>query len=316
MGHERNKRRFQAERLTRVARMAAGTTSKAYIEHHLTNLTYGKVPAGTPVCDAHGELTGDVLEQSSWILARCDAQVDAMGFWAFHVDSLAWSGIMGFLFVLVASLVARRATAGVPSGLLNFVEMVVEFVDTSVRDSFHGKSKLIAPLAMTIFCWIFMMSSIKLLPLDAASGLASLLGLHYLKIVPTVDPNITLAMSFSVLGLVIAFSIMNKGVGGFLGELAFHPFEAKGFAKILFIPVNFILETVALLAKPVSLGLRLFGNMFAGEFVFILLAAMMGYWQFIGSVPWAIFHLLVIPLQSFIFMILTIVYLSMASESH
>jgi F-type H+-transporting ATPase subunit a len=239
-----------------------------------------------------------------------------MGFWAFHVDSLAFSGILGVLFVLIFASVARKAKSGIPSGMVNFVEMVVEFVDTSVRDSFHGRSTLIAPLALTVFCWIFIMSSVKLLPVDSASLLASVIGLNYLKIVPTVDPNITLAMSFSVLGLVIGFSVMTKGVGGFFGELAFHPFEAKGFAKLLFIPVNLILETVALLAKPVSLGLRLFGNMFAGEFVFILLAAMMGYLQFIGAVPWAIFHLLVIPLQSFIFMILTIVYLSMAVEDH
>ena len=288
----------------------AAETPTGYIKHHLTNLTYGEVPANTELCD------GSVTETAQWVLASCNQEVDAMGFWAFHVDSLFWSGLMGTLFVIVGALVARRASSGVPTGIVNFIEMVVEFVDTSVRDSFHGKSKLIAPLAMTIFCWIFMMSSIKLLPVDTASAIASALGLGYMKIVPTVDPNITLAMSFSVLGLVIAFSIMNKGVGGFFGELAFHPFEAKGFAKLLFIPVNLILETVALLAKPVSLGLRLFGNMFAGEFVFILLAAMMGYWQFIGSVPWAIFHLLVIPLQSFIFMILTIVYLSMASEQH
>lgn len=294
--------------------MAADTGG--YIKHHLTNLTYGEVPAGTPVCDSHGDLTGEVFSQTSWILARCQEQVDAMGFWAFHVDSLAWSGIMGFLFVLAASWAARRATTGVPGGFLNFVEVIVEFVDGTVRDTFHGKSKLIAPLAMTIFCWVFMMSSIKLLPVDTASVLAAALGLGYMKIVSTVDPNITLAMSFSVFCLVIVFSIMNKGVGGFLGELAFHPFEAKGFAKILFIPINFTLETVSMLAKPLSLGLRLFGNMFAGEFVFILLAAMVGYWQFVGAVPWAIFHLLVIPLQSFIFMILTIVYLSMASEHH
>jgi F-type H+-transporting ATPase subunit a len=294
----------------------AADTPTGYIKHHLTNLTYGEVPAGTPVCDAHGDLTGETFQQAAWILARCDEQVQAMGFWAFHVDSLFWSGLMGLIFVGIFSLVARRASAGVPSGVLNFVEMVVEFVDTSVRDSFHGKSKLIAPLALTIFCWVFIMSSIKLLPVDTASAIAAALGLGYMKIVPTVDPNITLAMSFSVLGLVIAFSIMNKGVGGFFAELAFHPFEAKGITKFLLVPVNLILEVVAMLAKPVSLGLRLFGNMFAGEFVFILLAAMMGYWQFVGSVPWAIFHLLVIPLQSFIFMILTIVYLSMASEHH
>src|SRR5690606_39699899 len=117
---------------------------------------------------------------------------------------------------------------------------------------------------------------------DTPSPSAAGLGLGYMKIVPTVDPNITLAMSFSVLGLVIAFSIMNKGVGGFLGELAFHPFEAKGFAKLLFIPVNLILETVALLAKPAPHVLRLFGNMFHVGFVFMLVAAMMVYWQFIS----------------------------------
>lgn len=294
----------------------AADTPTGYIKHHLTNLTYGKVPAGTPVCDSHGELTGATVEQSSWILARCDEQVDAMGFLAFHVDSLAWSGIMGTLFVLVAAMMARRASAGVPSGMLNFVEMVVEFVDDSVRDSFHGKSKLIAPLAMTIFCWIFLMSSVKLLPVDTAGLIAAAFGLGYLKIVPTVDPNITMAMSFSVFLLTIGFAIKIKGIGGFFGELAFHPFEAKGVAKFILVPINLIIEVVSLLAKPVSLGLRLFGNMFAGEFVFILLAAMMGYWQFVGAVPWAIFHLLVIPLQSFIFMILTIVYLSIASESH
>lgn len=290
--------------------MAADTPTD-YIKHHLTNLTYGKVPAGTERCD------GTVTQADQWLLARCGQEMDAMGFWAFHVDSLVFAGLLGLVFVGIFALVARRASAGVPSGLLNFVEMVVEFVDTSVRDSFHGKSKLIAPLALTIFCWVFIMSSVKLLPVDTAAGLGALLGLEYLKIVPTVDPNITLAMSFSVLFLVIGFSISSKGIGGFIGELTLHPFEVKNpIGKILFIPINFILETVALLAKPVSLGLRLFGNMFAGEFVFILLAAMLGYWQFIGAVPWAIFHLLVIPLQSFIFMILTIVYLSMASEHH
>lgn len=293
----------------------AGDSPTGYIKHHLTNLTYGEVPAGTPVCD-QGVATGETFEQATWVLASCQEQIDAMGFWAFHVDSLFWSGFMGLIFVGIFAMVARKAHAGIPTGMLNFIEMVVEFVDTSVKDSFHGKSKLIAPLSLCVFCWIFIMSSIKLLPVDTASGIAAALGLGYLKIVPTVDPNITLSMSFSVLLLVIFFSISNKGIGGFFGELAFHPFEASGFMKIVFIPVNLTLETVALLAKPVSLGLRLFGNMFAGEFVFILLAAMMGYMQFIGAVPWAVFHLLVIPLQSFIFMILTIVYLSMAAETH
>lgn len=289
----------------------AAETPTDYIQHHLANLTYGKVPAGTPLCD------GGVTDSPQWMIASCGQELDAMGFWAFHIDSLAWSGVLGLLFVGIFALVARRAQSGVPSGIANFVEMVVEFVDTQVRDSFHGKNKLVAPLALTIFCWVFIMSSIKLLPVDLVPEIAHAFGAPYFKIVPTVDPNITLSMSFSVLLLVIGFSIHSKGIGGFIGELTLHPFEVSNpIGKILFIPINFILEVVALLAKPVSLGLRLFGNMFAGEFVFILLAAMMGYWQFIGSVPWAIFHLLVIPLQSFIFMILTIVYLSMASEQH
>lgn len=290
--------------------MAAETTT-GYIQHHLTNLTFGKIPAGTELCD------GGVAEVAQWSLAGCASEVNAMGFWAFHVDSLLWSGLFGFLFIAIFGLAARRAHAGVPSGLLNFVETVVEFVDNLVRESFHGKSRLITPLALTVFCWIFMMSSIKLLPVDTASALGALFGVEYFKVVPTVDPNITLAMSFSVLFLIIGFSIANKGIGGFLGELSFHPFEMNGtVGKILFIPVNLTLELVSLLAKPVSLGLRLFGNMFAGEFVFILLAAMLGYWQVVGAFPWAVFHLLVIPLQAFIFMILTVVYLSMASESH
>lgn len=286
-------------------------TPTEYIKHHLTNLTYGKVPAGTVRCD------GSITQADQWVLARCGEEMNAMGFWAFHVDSLFFSGLMGIVFLGLFLWVARRASAGVPSGFSNFVEVVVEFVDGLVRDTFHGKSKLIAPLALTTFCWVFIMSSIKLLPVDTAWGLQVLFGLEYLKLVPTVDPNITLAMSFSVLFMIIGFAITHKGIGGFIGDLTLHPFEVSNpIGKILFIPINFVLEFVALLAKPVSLGLRLFGNMFAGEFVFILLAAMLGYWQFVGAVPWAIFHLLVIPLQSFIFMILTIVYLSMASEQH
>lgn len=289
----------------------AAETPTGYIQHHLTNLTYGKVPADTTLCD------GTVTDSSQWMIASCGQELDAMGFWAFHVDSLAWSGGLGILFVAIFALVARTAHPGVPRGIANFVEMVVEFVEAQVKDSFHGTNKLVAPLSLIIFCWVFIMSSVKLLPVDLVPQIAHALGAPYFKIVPTVDPNITLAMSFSVLLLIIGFSIHSKGIGGFIGELTLHPFEINHpIGKILFIPINFLLEVVSLLAKPVSLGLRLFGNMFAGEFVFILLAAMLGYWQFIGAVPWAIFHLLVIPLQSFIFMILTIVYLSMASEQH
>ena len=249
-----------------------------------------------------------------------------MGFAAFHVDSLVWSGGLGIIMCLLFWLGARKATAGIPSGFLNFVEIIIEFIDTQVRDSFHGKSKLIAPLSLVIFCWVFLMNLMDLVPVDFIPKtfewvMVSFFGWSaheaYFKIVPTTDPNITLGMSFSVMFLIIFLTIKTKGVGGFVGTLALHPFESGNpVVKALLIPVNLLLETIALLAKPVSLGLRLFGNMYAGEFVFILLAAMMGTWQFIGAWPWAVFHILVITLQAFIFMVLTIVYLSMAVEEH
>lgn len=275
-------------------------TSGEYIEHHLTNLTYGRHPDG------------------SWGFAETSAQVEEMGFAAFHVDSLAWSGTLGIIFCLLFWLAARRASAGVPSGFVNLIEIIIEFVDSQVRDSFHGKSKLIAPLALTIFCWVFLMNTMDLVPVDFLPLLFDkLFGIHFMKVVPTTDPNITLAMSFSVFLLIIFYSLRNKGIGGFVGELTLHPFSAPNpYAQALLVPVNLVLETVSLLAKPVSLGMRLFGNMYAGEFVFILAAGMLGTWQAIGAVPWAIFHILVITLQAFIFMVLTIVYLSMASEEH
>ena len=292
-------------------------TPQEYIKHHLTNLTYGKVPAGTPVCDSNANLTGETYQETSWIVATCYEELEAMGFWAFHIDSLGWSGFLGAVFILLFWLAARKAQAGVPTGFVNFIETIVDFVDSQVRDTFHGKSKMIAPLALTIFCWVFLMNSVKLIPVDFVPGAAHWLGLEYFKIVPTVDPNITLSMSFCVLLLIIGFSIKAKGVGGFIAELTLQPFSSSNIVlKIILIPLNLILELAALLAKPVSLGLRLFGNMYAGEFVFILAAALMGAWQVAVAWPWAVFHLLVITLQAFIFMMLTIVYLSLASEKH
>ncbi|MDF1822610.1 MAG: F0F1 ATP synthase subunit A [Alcanivoracaceae bacterium] len=276
-------------------------TSGEYIKHHLTNLTYGKHPDGT------------------WGMAANAEEAADMGFWAFHVDSLAWSGGLGILFCLMFFMVARRASSGVPSGFTNFIETIVEFVDNTVRDTFHGKSALIAPLSLTIFCWVFLMNLMDLIPVDFIPTVVMDwgLGIHYHKIVPSTDPNITLAMSFSVFFLIIFYSIKVKGIGGFIGELTLHPFTPpNAVAAIFLVPINLILETVSLLAKPISLGMRLFGNMYAGEFVFILAAAMLGTYQFVGSWPWAVFHILVITLQAFIFMVLTIVYLSMASEDH
>jgi F-type H+-transporting ATPase subunit a len=238
-----------------------------------------------------------------------------MGFWAVHVDSLGWAVALGILFVGLFRLAAKRVTTDTPGGLQNFVEMMVEFVDTSVKETFHGRNNLIAPLALTIFCWIFLMNLMDLVPVDFLPWLFQAFGVEYMKVVPTTDVNVTLGMSLSVFFLVIFYSIKIKGVGGFLGELTLHPFSSDNiFLKILLVPINFLLEGVSLLAKPVSLALRLFGNLYAGELIFILIALLPFWAQWTLSVPWAIFHILIITLQAFIFMMLTIVYLSMAHE--
>ncbi len=283
----------------------AGNSSE-YIAHHLTNWTYGK----------HPEL--------GWKVAETQKEAAEMGFNAIHLDSMLWSIGLGIVFCTVFYLVAKKATSGVPGKLQAFVEMIVEFVDNNVKDSYNGKSKLIAPLALTIFVWVFLMNLMDLVPIDYIPVIAQQIGAAmghdpnhvYFKIVPSTDPNITLGMSFSVFALIIFYSIKEKGLGGFIGELTLHPFSAKNpIAKILLIPVNFILEFVTLIAKPISLGLRLFGNMYAGELIFVLIALMPFWIQWALSVPWAIFHILVITLQAFVFMMLTIVYLSLASQT-
>ncbi|MDY6816796.1 MAG: F0F1 ATP synthase subunit A [Pseudomonadota bacterium] len=286
----------------------AGSASE-YIQHHLQNLTYGKLPAGYERAD------GTVLQEAQWTMAHNAAEASDMGFMAVHVDSLGWSVALGVIFVFLFRLAARRVTSGQPGGLQNFVEMMVEFVDNSVKETFHGKNKVIAPLALTIFCWIFLMNLMDLVPVDFLPQLFHLMGLEYMKVVPTTDVNVTLGMSLSVFALIIYYSVKVKGVGGFLGELTLHPFSSDNlFLKILLVPVNLLLEGVSLLAKPVSLALRLFGNLYAGELIFILIALLPLWAQWTLSVPWAIFHILIITLQAFIFMMLTIVYLSMAHE--
>jgi len=279
-------------------------TSTEYIQHHLQNMTFGLHP------------------ENGWSMAHSAADAKAMGFWAIHVDTMLWSIGLGVLFLYLFRLVAKRASTGVPTGLQNFVEMMVEFVDGSVRETFHGKSRLIAPLSLTIFCWIFLMNIMDLVPVDFLPMLAQKVGAWfgadqahvYFKVVPTTDVNATLGMSLSVFALIIFYSIRSKGLSGFIAELTLHPFNTPNkLAQILLIPVNFLLEIVTLLAKPVSLALRLFGNLYAGELIFILIA-MVGLWQLPLHFPWAVFHILIITLQAFIFMMLTIVYLSMATE--
>jgi len=249
------------------------------------------------------------------------------GSWAFHVDTIGWSVVLGLLFILLFRAAAKKATSGTPGALQNFVEVLISFVDTSVKDSFHGKSPVIAPLALTIFVWVFLMNLMDLVPVDFIPVLAAkITGDEHLffRVVSTTDPNATLGMALSVFALIIFYSIKVKGLGGFLAELTLHPFGSKNkLMQALLIPVNFLLEFVTLIAKPVSLALRLFGNMYAGELIFILIAVMFGSGIFLlgalGIVlnwAWAVFHILIITLQAFIFMMLTIVYLSMAHEDN
>ena len=290
-------------------------TASEYIGHHLQNLTYGKLPAGYERIDAHGNAMG-ALQADTWTFAQTAAEASDMGFWAFHVDSLFWSVLLGAVFIFIFRSVAKKAEAGVPSGMQNLVEMIVEFVDGSVKDTFHGRNNLIAPLALTIFCWVFFMNLMDLVPVDWIPGLATMVGIPYMKIVPSTDPNITLGLSLSVFALIVFYSIKVKGFGGFIGELTLHPFSSDNKAvQALLIPINFLLEFVTLIAKPISLALRLFGNMYAGELLFILIA-LIGYAQLPLHFGWAVFHILVVTLQAFIFMMLTIVYLSLAHEDH
>lgn len=290
-------------------------TVSEYIVHHLTNLTYGKLPAGYERLDYDGNVV-EVLTQDTWTFAHGGAEAAAMGFMAIHVDSMIWSIGLGIIFCWLFRKVAVSASSGVPSGFVNAAEMIVEFVDNTVKDTFHGRNPLVAPLALTIFVWVFLMNLMDLVPVDLVPWTLMQLGVEYHKIVPSTDPNITMGMAVGVFALMLYYSITVKGFG-FVKELTLHPFEHP-----VFIPINLFMELVGLLAKPFSLGLRLFGNMYAGEMIFILIAALYAAgvaWMApagLLQVGWAIFHILVITLQAFIFMVLTIVYLSMAHEDH
>ncbi len=280
-------------------------TSTEFIRHHLTNLTYGRH------ADGH------------WGLAHSGEEAAEMGFMAFHLDSLFWSFFLGALFLLIFRRVAKNMTSDEPSGIQNFVEMIVEFIDENVRGSFSAKNDLVAPMALTLFCWVFLMNLMDLIPVEVIPRFLELFGIHFQKVVPSTDPNITFGLALSIFVMMIYYSIKVKGIGGFAAELTMHPFEAKNpILKLLFIPVNFFLEFVSLISKPISHSLRLFGNMYAGEMIFILISLMFGAGAtliiFGGALQliWAIFHILVITLQAFIFMVLTIVYMDMAHQHH
>ena len=277
---------------------AHAETSGEYIRHHLTNLQ---------VCRRDGE----------WVWNDCGTALVDMT--TINVDSMAFSLILGLVFLVLFRSVARKATSGRPGKLQTFIEIVVLLVGGWVKDAFHGKNKLVAPLALTIFSWVFLMNLMDLIPIDWLPSAAAAVGVEYLKVVPTTDLNITFAMSISVFILTIYYSIKIKGLGGFLKELTFHPIAppTKGpglVAAPVIIAFNFVLEGVALIARPLSLALRLFGNMYAGELIFILIA-LLGLYQLPLHFGWALFHILVIALQAFIFAMLTIVYLSQAHDT-
>ncbi len=280
-------------------------TSTGYIKHHLQNLTFGQHSDGT------------------WGLAHSAHEAKEMGFWAIHVDTMFWSVLLGALFLWLFRKAAVRASADTPSGFLNFVEWVIEFIDNNVRSSFSHKNDMVAPLALTLFVWVLLMNTMDLVPVDWIPMLASLAGIEYMKVVPTTDPNATFGMSLGVFVLTLYYSIKVKGPLGFAAELTMQPFQAKSpILKIIFIPMNFFLEFVSLISKPVSLSLRLFGNLFAGEMIFILIALLFSggiVFAIAGGVlqwAWAVFHILIVLLQAFIFMTLTIVYLEMAHSHH
>jgi F-type H+-transporting ATPase subunit a len=293
-------------------------TSKEYIDHHLTNLTLGYLRP------EQAEAIGS--SQSGLVFAANKAEAAAMGFWAFHVDTMLFSIGLGVLFLWLFKKVADKVSAGVPGAGQNFVEWIVEFVEENVRGSFSGKNPMVAPMALTVFIWVFLMNLMDLIPVDLIPYLFGWITYPFtghapphgafLKIVPTTDPNATFGMSLVVFGMILYYSIKIKGVGGFLGELTLQPFGKWG------LPANLLLEGISLLSKPVSLALRLFGNMYAGEMIFILIALLYGHnilLSLTGGVlqlGWAIFHILVITLQAFIFMVLTIVYLDMAHQEH
>ena len=273
-------------------------TSGEYISHHLQNLQVCKVESG------------------EWVWNECAGNPMAI-----NVDSMFWSIFLGVVFCFLFWRVARRSSIGKPTKWQAAVEYIVEFVDTSVKETFHGKSRLIAPLGLTIFVWVFLMNLMDLVPVDWIPTAANkFFGIEYMKVVPSTDVNVTFGMSVAVFFLILFYTHVFKGPFGLIKDLTMHPIAppTRGIGLLaapLIIAFNLVLETVALLAKPVSLSLRLFGNMFAGELIFILIA-LLGLWQLPLHFGWAVFHVLIVTLQAFIFMMLTIVYLSLASETH
>ncbi len=263
------------------------------------------------------EPQGGLTEYIQHHLTFLTPQGQADGFWSWHVDSIGVSLALGLAFCLWFWLAARKATSGVPGKGQALVELALEFVDGQVKDVFHGDRRFLGPLALTVFMWVLLMNAMDLLPVDLVPWVASKFGLSHFRAVPTADVSLTFAMSLTVLILVLAFGLKAKGLGGFTKELFTAPFGPW------LAPFNLVLNLVELISKPISLAMRLFGNMYAGELVFMLLAGLFsaGSWLFyglgvVGYAAWGIFHLLIVALQAYIFTVLTVVYISMAQESH
>ncbi|MGN2246662.1 F0F1 ATP synthase subunit A [Frateuria sp. GZRR35] len=265
------------------------------------------------------EPQGGLTEYISHHLKHLTPHTNPEGFWAVHIDSITVSLVLGVLFCLWFWMKARKATAGVPGRGQAFVEIVLEFVDGQVKDVFHGDRRVLGPLALTVFVWVFLMNAMDLLPVDLLPWITEKFGIGHFRAVPTADTSMTFAMSLTVLVLIVFYSFKAKGFNGYMHEMFTAPF---GKHPLLWLP-NFALNLVELLSKPVSLAMRLFGNMYAGELVFMLIAGLFsaGSWLLygmgiVGYTVWGIFHILIISIQAFIFMVLTIVYISMAHEHH
>jgi F-type H+-transporting ATPase subunit a len=267
--------------------MAASYASPSeYIQHHLTFLTK---PAGS-----------------------------VGGFWSVNVDTMVMSVLLGIVGLGLIWLVTRKATSGLPSKTQAFVELAIGFVNDQVKSIYHGDSKWVAPIALTVFIWVVLMNSMDFLPVDIMATIYGWFGIHNWRTVPTADINTTFALALTVFALMIIFSIKAKGLGGWTKELFVAPFGNH----FLLWPFNLMFQIVEYVSKPLSHSLRLFGNIYAGEIIFLLL----GMWAASGLVGtvfsgvlhlgWAIFHILIVLLQAYIFMMLTIVYLSMAEDHH
>jgi F-type H+-transporting ATPase subunit a len=276
------------------------------------------------------EASGGVTEYIKHHLTHLSVDTGHGAFFSVHLDSVLFTLLISVIFIYLLSRASRRATSGVPGKFQAAVELLVEFVDGMVKDTFHGKNKFIAPLAITIFCIVFLENFMDILPVDALPATAKLFGVEHLRTVATADLNTTVGMALGVFLLIQWVGITHKGIGTFAGEWFTAPFHAHGIVlKILLAPVNFIFRVIEELVRPLSLSMRLFGNMYAGELIFLLIACFtlnaalnqvstyfLGGAQFFAGVIWTAFHYLIITLQAFIFMVLTIVYVGIAAEKH